>query len=85
MSLANLSILVKDLLMEGGKTLLSAQLDKRYGINPMLTYGGASALQGGIGALGTEQGFLGGAKKAIGLGGGNAAKQQPMLQKTLVY
>jgi hypothetical protein len=75
MSLANLSnIAPQQLLMEGGKTLLSAQLDKRYGINPMLTYGGASALQGGIGALGTEEGFLGGAKKAIGLGGGNTAK-----------
>ena len=53
------------LLMEGGKTLLSAQLDKRYGINPMLTYGGATALQGGIGAIGTEQGFMGGAKGAF--------------------
>jgi hypothetical protein len=66
MSLANLgSIAGKDLLMEGGKTLLSAQLDKRYGINPMLTYGGASALQGGIGAIGTEQGFMGGVKGAF--------------------
>jgi hypothetical protein len=63
---ANLgSIAGKDLLMEGGKTLLSAQLDKRYGINPMLTYGGASALQGGIGAIGTEQGFMGGVKGAF--------------------
>ena len=52
-----------DLLMEGGKTLLSAQLDKRYGINPMLTYGGATALQGGIGGLGEGgKGFLEGAK-----------------------
>jgi hypothetical protein len=66
MSLANLgSIAGKDLLMEGGKTLLSAQLDKRYGINPMLTYGGATALQGGIGAIGTEQGFMGGVKGAF--------------------
>jgi hypothetical protein len=49
--------------MEGGKTLLSAQLDKRYGINPMLTYGGATALQGGIGGLGEGgKGFLEGAK-----------------------
>jgi hypothetical protein len=61
---ANLgSIAGKDLLMEGGKTLLSAQLDKRYGINPMLTYGGATALQGGIGGLGEGgKGFLEGAK-----------------------
>jgi hypothetical protein len=66
MTLANLgSIAGKDLLMEGGKTLLSAQLDKRYGINPMLTYGGATALQGGIGAIGTEQGFMGGVKGAF--------------------
>jgi len=66
MSLANLGTIAgKDLLMEGGKTLLSAQLDKRYGINPMLTYGGASALQGGIGAIGTEQGFMGGVKGAF--------------------
>ena len=50
------------LLMEGGKTLLSAQLDKRYGINPMLTYGGATALQGGIGTFGTEKSFMEGAK-----------------------
>jgi hypothetical protein len=67
---ANLAnIAGKDLVMEGGKTLLSAQLDKRYGINPILGYTGASALQGGIGALGTEQGFFGGAKQALGLGG----------------
>jgi hypothetical protein len=66
MTAANLgSIAGKDLLMEGGKTLLSAQLDKRYGINPMLTYGGATALQGGIGAIGTEQGFMGGVKGAF--------------------
>ena len=52
-----------DLLMEGGKTLLSAQADKRYGINPMLTYGGVTALQGGIGGLGEGgKGFLEGAK-----------------------
>jgi hypothetical protein len=31
----------------------------------MLTYGGASALQGGIGAIGTEQGFMGGVKGAF--------------------
>jgi hypothetical protein len=64
MSLANLSnIAPQQLLMEGGKTLLSAQLDKRYGINPMLTYSGASALQGGIGGLGEGgKGFLEGAK-----------------------
>ena len=67
MSLANLgSIAGKDLLMEGGKTLLSAQLDKRYGINPMLTYGGATALQGGIGGLGEGgKGFFEGAKGAF--------------------
>jgi hypothetical protein len=66
MTAANLgSIAGKDLLMEGGKTLLSAQLDKRYGINPMLTYGGATALQGGIGAIGTEKGFMGGVKGAF--------------------
>ena len=63
---ANLGTIAgKDLLMEGGKTLLSAQLDKRYGINPMLTYGGATALQGGIGAIGTEKGFMGGVKGAF--------------------
>jgi hypothetical protein len=63
----------KQLLMEGGKTLLSSQLDKKYGINPALAYTGASVLQGGIGALGTEQGFMGGAKQALGLGGTDAA------------
>jgi hypothetical protein len=64
MTAANLGTIAgKDLLMEGGKTLLSAQLDKRYGINPMLTYGGATALQGGIGGLGEGgKGFLEGAK-----------------------
>jgi len=67
MTAANLgSIAGKDLLMEGGKTLLSAQLDKRYGINPMLTYAGTSALQGGIGGLGEGgKGFLEGAKGAF--------------------
>jgi hypothetical protein len=60
--------------MEGGKTLLSSQLDKRYGINPALAYTGASALQGGLGAFDpTKTGFAG-AKQAIGLGGADAAK-----------
>jgi hypothetical protein len=64
----------KQLLMEGGKTLLSSQLDKRYGINPALAYTGASALQGGLGAFDpTKTGFAG-AKQAIGLGGADAAK-----------
>jgi len=63
----------KQLLMEGGKTLLSAQADKRYGINPMLAYSGASALQGGLGAFDpTKTGFAG-AKQALGLGGTDAA------------
>lgn len=64
---ANLGTIAgKDLLMEGGKTLLSAQLDKRYGINPMLTYGGATALQGGIGGLGEGgPGFIKGAQGAF--------------------
>ena len=54
------------LLMEGGKTLLSAQADKRYGINPMLAYTGATALQGGLGGLGAGgQGFFEGAKGAF--------------------
>ena len=64
----------KELLMEGGKTLFAAQADKRYGINPILGYTGASALQGGIGGLGTEQGFFGGAKQALGFSGANAGK-----------
>jgi hypothetical protein len=52
--------------MEGGKTLLSAQADKRYGINPMLAYSGATALQGGLGGLGAGgQGFFEGAKGAF--------------------
>lgn len=63
------SALQKQLLMEGGKTLLAAQADKRYGINPMLAYGGLQGLQGGIGALGTEQGFTGGFQQALGFGG----------------
>ena len=63
------SALQKQLIMEGGKTLLSAQADKRYGINPMLAYGGLQGLQGGIGALGTEQGFTGGFQQALGFGG----------------
>jgi len=53
------------LLMEGGKTLLSAQLDKRYGINPMLTYGGLTGLQGGLGGLESGKGFTEGAKGAF--------------------
>jgi len=67
MTLANLGTIAgKDLLMEGGKTLLSAQLDKRYGINPMLTYGGATAIQGGIGGLGEGgKGFFAGAKESF--------------------
>ena len=64
----------KDLLMEGGKTLFAAQADKRYGINPILGYTGASALQGGIGGLGTEGGFTGGVKQALGFGGADATK-----------
>ena len=63
------SALQKQLIMEGGKTLLAAQADKRYGINPMLAYGGLQGLQGGIGALGTEQGFTGGFQQALGFGG----------------
>lgn len=53
------------LLVEGGKSLLSAQLDKRYGINPMLTYGGTTALQGGLGALQAEKPFMEGVKAAF--------------------
>ena len=53
------------LLMEGGKTLLSAQLDKRYGINPMLTYGGLTGLQGGLGGLESGKGFTEGVKGAF--------------------
>ena len=64
----------KQLLMEGGKTLISAQADKRYGINPMLAYSGATALQGGLGAFDpTKTGFAG-AKQALGFGGADAAK-----------
>ena len=67
MSLANLGTIAgKDLLMEGGKTLISAQADKRYGINPMLTYGGLTGLQGGIGGLGEGgKGFTEGFKGAF--------------------
>ena len=64
----------KQLLMEGGKTLLSAQADKRYGINPMLAYSGASALQGGLGAFDPSQTGFAGAKQALGFGGADAAK-----------
>jgi len=66
--------LQKQLLMEGGKTLFSAQADKRYGINPMLAYSGASALQGGLGAFDPSQTGLAGAKQALGFGGADAAK-----------
>jgi hypothetical protein len=66
--------LQKQLLMEGGKTLFSAQADKRYGINPMLAYSGASALQGGLGAFDPSQTGLAGAKTALGFGGADAAK-----------
>ena len=62
------------LLMEGGKTLLSSQLDKRYGINPMLTYGGVTALQGGIGGIQSGKGFTAGAQQAFGMPGGETAK-----------
>ena len=64
---ANLGTIAgKDLLMEGGKTLLSAQLDKRYGINPMLTYGGLTGLEGGIAGLGEGgKGFTEGFKGAF--------------------
>lgn len=71
------SALQKQLIMEGGKTLVSAQADKRYGINPMLAYGGLQGLQGGIGALGTEQGFTGGFQQALGFGGTDATKIAP--------
>ena len=66
--------LQKQLLMEGGKTLFSAQADKRYGINPMLAYSGASALQGGLGAFDPSQTGFAGAKTALGFGGADATK-----------
>jgi hypothetical protein len=67
MSLANLGTISGEaLLKEGGKTLLSAQLDKRYGINPMLTYGGLTGLEGGIAGLGEGgKGFTEGVKGAF--------------------
>jgi hypothetical protein len=64
----------KQLLMEGGKTLISAQADKRYGINPMLAYSGATALQGGLGAFDPSQTGLKGAQTALGFGGADATK-----------
>ena len=68
------SALQKQLIMEGGKTLLSAQADKRYGINPMLAYSGASALQGGLGAFDPSKTGFAGAKEALGFGGADATK-----------
>ena len=67
MSLANLGTISGEaLLKEGGKTLLSAQADKRYGINPMLTYGGLTGLEGGIAGLGEGgKGFTEGFKGAF--------------------
>jgi hypothetical protein len=74
MSLANLGTISGEaLLKEGGKTLLSAQADKRYGINPMLTYGGLTGLEGGIAGLGEGgKGFTEGVKGAFNnpFGGG---------------
>jgi len=74
MSLANLgNISGEALLKEGGKTLISAQADKRYGINPMLTYGGLTGLEGGIAGLGEGgKGFTEGVKGAFNnpFGGG---------------
>ena len=67
MSFANLAdISGEALLKEGGKTLISAQADKRYGINPMLTYGGLTGLEGGIAGLGEGgKGFTEGFKGAF--------------------
>jgi len=67
MSFANLAdISGEALLKEGGKTLISAQADKRYGINPMLTYGGLTGLEGGIAGLGEGgKGFTEGVKGAF--------------------
>jgi hypothetical protein len=68
------------LLMEGGKTLLSAQLDKRYGINPMLTYGGVTGLQGGLGGLGEGgKGFTEGFKGAFA----NPVTGQPVMSPSV--
>ena len=56
----------KALLLEGGKTLLAQQADKRYGINPALAYAGLQGIQGGIGAMGQGgPGFIEGAKGAF--------------------
>jgi hypothetical protein len=65
----------KQLLMEGGKTLLSSQLDKRYGINPALSiYRSISTTRWSRCFRSYKQGFMAGAKQAIGLGGTDAAK-----------
>jgi len=53
------------LLAEGGKSVASAVLDKKYGINPMLTYGGVTGLEGGIKALQAGQPFFEGATGAF--------------------
>jgi hypothetical protein len=55
----------KALLLEGGKTLLAQQADKRYGINPALAYAGLQGVQGGLGAMGQGGQFFEGAKGAF--------------------
>ena len=77
MSLANLGTISGEaLLKEGGKTLISAQADKRYGINPMLTYGGLTGLEGGIAGLGEGgKGFTEGFKGAFA----NPVTGQPVM------